>query len=128
MKKISKILPVFLIFCFLALPLIVSAQWEQTTVGIFVCGLLRLIRNIVGAIGFAIAVIMLIWGAIKYMTAGGDPEKAKAGRQLMLNAVIGIVILLAVMFIITLVAGIISGTGITWNPFIDPCREIIYTP
>lgn len=120
MKNLIKTLPVFLIFCFLALPLIASAAIPGD-IGTFICGILKLIRDIIAAIGFALAVIILIVGAIKYMTSGGDPEKTKAGRQMMLNAVIGIAILLAAVFIITLVGSIISGTGVIYNPLGNPC-------
>lgn len=128
MKKLTKILPAFLILCVSGIPLIVLAAVVvsgETTVMSFICNLLRIIRNIITAVGFAIAVIILIVGAVTYMTAGGDAEKATKGRKLIINAVIGIAILLAVIFIITLVAGLLTGSA-TFNPFTDPCGQVVY--
>ena len=40
-----------------------------------------------------IAFFYLLYGGIQYMTAGGDAEKATAARTTILNAVIGIIII-----------------------------------
>ena len=121
MKKLGKILSIFLVFCFLSLPLLVHAAENQALD--FVCNLLRLIRNIIAGIGLGLAVILLIVGGIQYMTAGGNPEKAEKSKKLMINAIIGIAIVIAAMFIITLVASIITGAGGSLNPFGDPCGQ-----
>ena len=62
--------------------------------------------------GIAILVIMVIWGAILYMTAGGNEDQAKKARTVIFNGVIGGVILIALSFVIDLVfsaAGLIKG-------------------
>lgn len=47
----------------------------------------------------AIAVIYFIYGGLLYITAGGDAEKASKGRTVLLNAIIGIIIILAALVI-----------------------------
>jgi hypothetical protein len=55
------------------------------------------------------------------MTAGGDDEKAKKARTLITNAIIGVAIILAALFILTLVQGFLVGAGVVINPFASPC-------
>ena len=56
----------------------------------------------------AIAVIYLVYGGILYITAGGDAEKATKGRTAVINAVIGIVIILLALLIVTWVVDIVE--------------------
>jgi len=105
----KKALPIFLGLFLLALPLIVNAAVNPEIV---LCNLLKNIEKIIAAIGFGIAVILLIIGGIQYMTAGGNPEKAEKAKKLMINAIIGIAIVFAAIFILDLVAGLLSGSGI----------------
>ena len=106
----KKALPIFLVLFLLALPLIANAQVNPEIV---LCNLLKNIEKIIAAIGFGIAVILLIVGGIMYMTAGGNPEKADKAKKLMINAIIGIVIVFAAIFILDLVSGLLSGSGIS---------------
>jgi len=46
-----------------------------------------------------IAVVILVYGGIQYMTAGGDSAKADKGRTTIVNAIIGIAII-ALAFLI----------------------------
>lgn len=56
--------------------------------------------SIIIIIAGALAVIYLIYSGIIYITAAGNPDNAKKGQQGIINAVIGIVIIVAVYFII----------------------------
>ena len=47
-----------------------------------------------------LAVLYLIWSGIQYITSSGNPEKTKLARAGIINAVIGIVIIVAAYFII----------------------------
>jgi len=113
----KKFLPVFL-FLALALPLLANAAVDPEGI---ICNILHKIKMIIAAIGFGIAVIMLIWGGIKYMTSGGSDEKATTAKKLIVNAVIGIVIIFAATFILALVEGLLVGAGVQINPFGNPC-------
>ena len=106
----KKALPIFLVLFVLALPLIANAAVNPEIV---ICNLLKNIEKIIAAIGFGLAVILLIAGGIQYMTAGGNPEKADKAKKLMINAIIGIVIVFAAIFILDLVSGLLSGSGIS---------------
>lgn len=77
----------------------------------FMTMLLRLVNWVLILAG-AIAVIYLIYGGILYITAGGDAEKATKGRTAVINAVIGIVIILLAVIIVTWVNNLIrTGTA-----------------
>ena len=56
----------------------------------------------------AIAVIYLVYGGVMYITAGGNPDQATKARTAIINAVIGIVIVLAAYVIVTWVGQITS--------------------
>lgn len=72
--------------------------------------LLSVIQWFLFVAGF-LAVLYLIYGGILYVTAGGDTEKATKGRTTIINAVIGIVIILVAFVIVrTVINATISGT------------------
>lgn len=108
----KKVLPVFLLSALLALPLIVFAQ-GTTDPEVIACNLINKVKVILVVIGVGIGVIVLIIGGITYMTAGGDPEKAKKGRQLIINAIIGLAIVFAAVFVLALVQSLLTGGGIS---------------
>lgn len=118
----KKVLPIILLSLFV-LPLVALAYTDPQIV---ICRILEKIKIIIAAIGFGIAIIMLIWGGILYMTAGGDDEKAKKAKTLIVNAIIGIVIVFAATFILNLVAGFLSGSGVILNPFGTVCPDLGY--
>ena len=107
----KKVLAVSLFLFFLASPLIVFAQGVDPTV--VACNILNKIKIVIAAIGFGIAVIILIAGGIGYMTAGGNEEKSTKAKKLMINAIIGIAIVFAAVFILALVEGLLVGAGIS---------------
>ena len=59
----------------------------------------------------ALALGYLIYGGILYITAGGDAEKATKGRTAIINAVIGIVVVLMALIIINWVRGVAETNG-----------------
>lgn len=55
-----------------------------------------LVDNVISIILFlagALAVIYLLWSGISYITAGGDDTKAATARKGIINAIIGIIII-----------------------------------
>jgi hypothetical protein len=48
----------------------------------------------------AMAILYLVWAGIQYISAGGSADKAKAGRSGIINAVIGIIVIMAAFFLI----------------------------
>lgn len=69
--------------------------------------LLRLVNWVVWIAG-VIAVIYLIYSGILYITAGGDADKATKGRTGVINAVIGIVIIVLALVIVSWVSNAVS--------------------
>lgn len=52
----------------------------------------------------ALAVLMIVWGAFKYTTSGGEEAKAKDGKDIIIGALVG----LALLFLIKIIVPIIS--------------------
>ncbi len=63
-----------------------------------------------------LAVIMMIWGGISYMTASGDDEKIKTAKKRIIWGVIGAAIVIGAWTLVTILArflGIVPTTLIT---------------
>ena len=92
-------------------------QWQtvltptQTTTGSWQ-GVLTSVINIIIMVAGALAVIYLIYSGILYITAAGNPDSAKKGQQGIINAVIGIVIVVAAFFIVRAAIGL-AGSATT---------------
>lgn len=59
----------------------------------------------------AVAVLVLIWAGVQYITSGGSPEKAKKARATIINAILGIVILVTAYGILSLILGLVGTTA-----------------
>lgn len=70
------------------------------------------VTNILLFIVGAIAVIMLIFGGIRYIVSGGDQTQVTAAKNTILYAIIGIIVALlayaAVQFVVTVLLGNVS--------------------
>jgi len=64
----------------------------------------------VGA-GALVAFIFLIVAGFLYLTAGGNAEQAKKGLQGVLNAVIGLIIIMLAWVILNAIIGLLGGTA-----------------
>lgn len=62
------------------------------------------IIDMVALVAGILAVIYLLYSGIIYITAGGNPDNAKKGQQGVINAIIGIVIIVLAYFIATSIA------------------------
>lgn len=66
-------------------------------------------RLILGTIG-SVALLMFIYGGITFMTAAGNTQRVEQGKTILINAVIGIaIVLFSWVFINTLVAALTTG-------------------
>ena len=75
---------------------IASAIWESPSKpsGVptdFDNAILNATNWILGFVGM-IAVLMLIWGGVTYLTSAGDEDKAKTGKKTLSYAIIGLVV------------------------------------
>lgn len=66
-------------------------------------GTILKVANIVALVAGIAAVIMIIISGIQYMTASGDAQKAAAARRTIIGAVIGLFVIVAARFIVTVV-------------------------
>lgn len=65
---------------------------------------------VIGAVAL-VAVIMLIWNGVQYITAGGDEGKVEKATKGITNAVIGLVICFVAELIVQFVISIVVGAG-----------------
>ena len=94
----------------LVLPTFALAAGENVEDGI--CNLLNRIKTILIVVGVGIAVILIIVGGIMYMTSQGDDEKAGKAKKLIINALIGVAIMLVALVLVTWVQSLITSTGL----------------
>ncbi len=70
--------------------------------------LIRTVINWLLGITFGIAVLFLIIGGFQFLTAGASPDNATKGKQTIINALIGIVIIILSYVIVNVVANLVS--------------------
>jgi hypothetical protein len=64
---------------------------------------------------FAAALIffgLMVWGGIRYLNSGGNEETVEKARNTLLNAVIGLLIVVASFVIIEIIIGVFSVAGV----------------
>lgn len=118
MKTLTKIA----IISVAAIPLLASAQ--ITCPGLSgqgtICGILVTIDGILRAVVpilMVLATVVFLWGVVRYVTAGGDEDKLKEGRQFIIFGLIGLFVMVAVWGIVAaLVRSFGVGGGIPSGP------------
>lgn len=70
-----------------------------------VTDLISTIINVFSMIVGAIAVIMIVWGGLRYIMAGGDSGKITAAKNTIIFAVIGLVIVALAQLIVRFILG-----------------------
>lgn len=73
-------------------------------------GIIQWVIIVLVAVGIVAALIFLIWGAIKWITSGGDKEKIAGARNTILFSIIGLIVVLLSVVIIQFVGGILGVT------------------
>lgn len=68
-----------------------------------------LIANAIGFL-YLVAVIYALWGGFNILTAGGDEEKVKKGKTVLIQALIGLVVIFLASSIINWIVTKILGT------------------
>src|SRR5438876_505914 len=101
--KIANVLTLVVTVLLALSPFAVSAQFNTgnlgnlannagvATQGNFSAIAVQVINILLGVVGL-VAVIFLIIGGFRYVTAGGNEEAAESGKKTITNAIIGIVI------------------------------------
>lgn len=68
----------------------------------------RLTQIVVAAAGI-IAVAMIVWGGILYLTSGGNEERRGKGRQTLTWAIIGLIVTICAYVIVYVFAKVLGG-------------------
>lgn len=71
---------------------------------------IAIIQWILGLLGL-VAVIMILVGGFKWMTAGGNEEKIESAKKLLTAAIIGLVIVLLAWAIVIFALGVLQNTS-----------------
>lgn len=61
---------------------------------------ITLIVNIVSIVVGVVAVIMIIWGGLRYITSGGESSKITSAKNTIIYALIGLVVVALAQFIV----------------------------
>lgn len=72
----------------------------------------QLVGSLLAFVG-VVFLILMIWGGFKWMTAHGSPEEVKKAKDLITNAVIGLLIVVGAYLITSFILGrIFEATGV----------------
>ena len=80
------------LFPFLALAYIGQVPGPIITSPVQISDLVQRILNWVGGIVMTIALVMLLWAAILYLTAGGSEDRATRAKNYLIYAIVGITV------------------------------------
>lgn len=78
---------------------------------------LKVIVQWILAFGLLAAVAMIIWGGIKYVTAGGNSEKAGEGAKIVGYALVGVAVMVLAYALVNIVASVFGVDRQVENPF-----------
>lgn len=101
------------------LPLVALAAGELTEVTGFLQNILDFINGTLVPLIFGIAFLVFLWGMFKTFILGGSDEGKQAeGKQLMLYAIVGFVVMVSLWGIVNLIAAGFNLTGEDIDPII----------
>ena len=78
---------------------------QPTSIGALITRLLPIVYGIVGIVLFA----LFLYGGFMWLISSGDPDKVRKSADTMINAVIGVVIIIFAYFATRAVAGVLGG-------------------
>ena|SRR3990167_9996982 len=108
-QKVANVISIFLVFALALVPLLAGAQFRTPSGGPVgnvsnVTDLIMRFIQILLAVAGLIAVIFLIIGGFRYITAGGNEETAESAKKTVTNAIIGIVIVILAFVIVRVIS------------------------
>jgi hypothetical protein len=121
--KAANILTICLSLALVAAPLLAGAQFQLPDSGgtglnggltgeSTLTGLIFRIINIALAIAGLIAVLFLIIGGFRYITSAGNEESAGQAKKMILNAVIGVIVIILSFVVVRVVSNTLTSTTI----------------
>lgn len=113
--KTANIISIVLMFVLAFTPFLASAQFGivdcgntgvpcQSTFSGIVMQIIQILLSIAGLV----AVIFLIVGGFRYITAGGNEETAEAAKKTITNAIIGIVVIILSFVIVRVISNALT--------------------
>ncbi len=120
--KVANIFGLVLVTALLVSPLLVAAQFPSAGVGnaglnsglpqdTNISVLIIRIINILLAVAGLVAVVFLIVGGFRYITAGGNEESAEAAKTTITNAIIGIVVIILSFVIVRVISNAVVASA-----------------
>lgn len=88
-----------------------SSSGLNCSAGTNVNSLIKTVINWVLGITFGIAVLFLIVGGFWYITSAGNEENAAKGKTTVINAIIGIVIIILSYVIVNVISNLVASNG-----------------
>ena len=61
------------------------------------------------AIAGVVVILFLVYGGFIYMTSAGNDEQTEKAKKILINAVLGLVVIIMATAIVTIVSGLLSG-------------------
>ena len=120
LTKIANVVSVIAVFMLICAPLFSAAQFtlpDNSSTGLpgdskasgFVFRILQILLTIAGIV----AVVFLVIGGFRYITSGGNEEAAETGKKTIINAIIGIVVIILSFVIVRVIANALTQSGTT---------------
>ena len=96
----------------LLLPFIAFAQAIPQTsyISVLISQIHEIIADLIPLL-VAVAVVVFIWGVIRYITAGESDEKRKAGRNLMIYGIIAIFVIVSIWGLVAILQQLTGAGG-----------------
>jgi heme/copper-type cytochrome/quinol oxidase subunit 2 len=109
--QVAQVLAFAVSLLLLAVPFVAGAQFTTPDPGgtglpgdTSITGFILRIINIALAIAGLVAVLFLIIGGFRYITAGGNEESGESARKIITNAIIGIVVIILSFVIVRVIS------------------------
>ena len=114
MRYLKYSAPLIFAAIILGAPLIAMAQCANLPAGAqrTICQIVADLGTLLFYTGIALAVVVVIWSGIKYMTAGADEQKATSAKKTLLYGLIGAALVFASYFIVQLVKDLLEHYGV----------------
>ena len=74
-------------------------------------GIITTVTNLLLFIAGALAVIMLIWGGLRYTISGGNASAVTAAKNTVLYAIVGLIVAFLAFAAVNFVLGSLTGSG-----------------
>lgn len=71
-------------------------------------GLIAFIIQLALLLVGSVAILFLIWGGFRYITAGGNPDAVKKARATITNAIIGLVVVILAWVLVYAVVNVVT--------------------